>query len=120
MMALLASPTSPLKRLLVLVEANTNLLKAPDPTDKAAGVKAAIAAKLGNLEQMFGTAPAAEKPGTRTTKHFESLNKLVDGPPGGAPIDLTLRAIGQIQTQLAAMGGGLGDTNALAAVSSQG
>ena len=119
-MALLASPTSPLKRLLVVVEDNTNLLKAPDPADKAAGVKAAIAAKLGSLEQMFGSTPTAEKPGTRTTKHFEVLNKLVDGPPGGAPIDATLKAIGQIQTQLAAMGGGLGDSNALSTVASAG
>ncbi|MGH8138205.1 MAG: type VI secretion system membrane subunit TssM, partial [Steroidobacteraceae bacterium] len=120
MMALLASPTSPLKRLLVLVEANTNLLKAPDPADKAASLKGAIAANLNKLEQVFGTTTAAEKPGTRTTKHFEALNKLVDGPPGGAPIDQTLRAIGQIQQQLAAMGGGLGATNALTAVASQG
>ena len=120
-MGLLASPTSPLKRLLVLVEANTNLLKAPDPAaDKVTGVKAALAAKLGNLEQMFGTTPAtAEKPGTRTTKHFETLNKLVDGPPGAAPIDATLKAVGQIQQQLAAMGGGIGDTSALATVTSQ-
>jgi type VI secretion system protein ImpL len=124
MMALLASPSSPLKRLLVVVENNTNLLKAPDPADKVAGAKAAIAASLaanlGKLQQMFGTAPAAEKPGTRTTKHFETLNKLLDGPPGGAPIDLTLRAVGQIQQQLAGIGSGLGDTNALSAVTSQG
>lgn len=120
-MALLASPTSPLKRLLVVVEDNTNLLKAPDPVDKAAGVKAAIAAKLGSLEQIFGSTPtASEKPGTRTTKHFEALNKLVAGPPGGAPIDATLKAIGQIQTQLAGMGGGLGDSNALSTVASAG
>jgi type VI secretion system protein ImpL len=107
--------------MLVVVEANTNLLKAPDPTDKAAGVKAAIAAKLGSLEQLFGNTPTTtEKPGTRTTKHFEALHKLVDGPPGGAPIDQTLKAIGQIQAQLAAMGGGLGSSNALSAVASAG
>jgi type VI secretion system protein ImpL len=120
-MGLLASPTSPLKRLLVLIEDNTNLLKAP-PTpaaDKVGSVKEAIAAKLGNLEKMFGTAPTAEKPGTRTTKHFETLNKLVDGPPGAAPIDATLKAIGQIQQQLSAMGGGLGDTSALSTATSQ-
>lgn len=119
-MGLLASQTSPLKRLLVIVEANTNLLKAPDPADKAAGVKAAIAAKLNSLEQIFGSTPAAEKPGTRTTKHFEAVNKLIDGPPGAAPIDATLKAIGQIQTQLASMGGGLGSSNALTTVASAG
>src|SRR5207248_583363 len=47
-------------------------------------------------------------------------NKLIDGPPGAAPIDNTLKAIGQIQTQLAAMGGGLGNGNALSAVASSG
>jgi len=50
-MALLASPTSPLKRLLVVVEANTNLLRAGDPDDKVSSVKAAIAAKLQRFEQ---------------------------------------------------------------------
>jgi type VI secretion system protein ImpL len=124
LMALLASPSSPLKRFLVVVENNTNLLKAPDPSDKVAGAKSAlaagVAAQIGKLQQMFGAAPAAEKPGTRTTKHFENLNKLVDGPPGGAPIDLTLHAVGQIQQQIAGMGGGLGDTNALTAATSPG
>ena len=119
-MGLLASPSSPLKRLLIIVEANTNLLKAPDPADKAASVKAAIAGKLNSLQQIFGTTPAAEKPGTRTTQHFAAINKLVEGAPGGAPIDATLKAIGQIQTQLAGIGTGLGDNNALSAVASSG
>jgi type VI secretion system protein ImpL len=126
MMALLSSPTSPLKRFLVVVENNTNLLKPPDPSDKIAGAKATIAAtvasKVNDLQNMFGSSggPAVEKPGTRTTKHFETLNKLVDGPPGGAPIDQTLHALSQIQQQIASMGGGLGDTNALTAVTSPG
>jgi type VI secretion system protein ImpL len=120
-MALLASPTSPLKRLLVVVEDNTNLLKAPNPTDKAASIKSTIAAKIdSSLGQLFGNAAPAERPGTRTTQHFAALNKLVDGPPGGAPIDATLKAIGQIQTQLAGIGGGLGDNNALNTVTSAG
>jgi type VI secretion system protein ImpL len=120
MMALLASPSSPLKRLLSVVEANTNLLKPPATTDATASVKAAIAAKLQTLAQTFGAAPTAEPPGTRVTQHFQALNKLIDGPPGGAPIDQTLRAIGQIQQQLSGMGGGLGATNALSAVATQG
>jgi len=119
-MGLLASPSSPLKRLLIIVEDNTNLLKAPDPADKAATVKAAIAGKLNSLQQIFGTTPTAEKPGTRTTQHFAAINKLVEGAPGGAPIDATLKAIGQIQAQLAGIGAGLGDNNALSAVASSG
>jgi type VI secretion system protein ImpL len=119
MMALLASPSSPLKRLLVLVEANTNLLKPLAPSANE-DMKAAVAEKLKKLEKMFGSAPAAERPGVRTTAHFEPLHKLVDGPPGAAPIDQTMRTIGEIGAQLAAMGGGLGDTGALSGVAAQG
>jgi type VI secretion system protein ImpL len=118
-LALLASPTSPLKRLLVLTADNTDLLKAGPESPKAASVAAAVAAKLKALEQTFGPAPAAKRPGAQVTQHFAALDKLVEGPPGAAPIDETLRAIGQIQQQLAAIGGGLGDTNALSAVASQ-
>ncbi|HTV80433.1 MAG TPA: type VI secretion system membrane subunit TssM [Steroidobacteraceae bacterium] len=120
MMALLASASSPLKRLLTVVEANTNLLKPPPAGDAAASVKAAIAAKLQTLQQTFGAVPTAEPPGTRVTQHFQALHKLIDGPPGAAPIDQTLQAIGQIQKQLGGMGNGLGDTNALSTVASAG
>ncbi len=105
-MVQLASPTSPLKRLLTVVEANTNLLKPPPATQSALNVKAAIQAKLKTLEQTFGATAAGETPGTRVTQHFQAVNKLIDGPPGAAPIDQTLRAIGQIQQQMGAMGGG--------------
>jgi len=121
MMALLASPSSPLKRLLVLVEANTNLLKPlPSNANPAGNVKAAITEKLRGLEKLFGSAPASEKPGARVTQHFAALHKLVEGPAGGAPIDQTLRAIGDIAQRLGAIGGGLGDTSALDAVAAQG
>ncbi|HVS76946.1 MAG TPA: type VI secretion system membrane subunit TssM [Steroidobacteraceae bacterium] len=120
MMALLAGATSPLKRLLVIAADNTNLLKPPPKSAQAAAsVKAAIATKLSALEQTFGATPAAQRPGTRVTQHFAALQKLVEGPPGAAPIDQTLHAISQIQQQLAGIGGGLGDTNALSAVASQ-
>ena len=118
-MALMASPTSPLKRLLEVVEANTNLLKAPDPDDKASSVKAAIAAKLQRFEQTFGAVPAAEQPGARVTQHFQAIHKLLDGSAGGAPIDQALAAIGRVQKRLAGMGGGLGKTDVLTGVGSQ-
>jgi type VI secretion system protein ImpL len=114
-MALLASPTSPLKRLLVVVETNTNLLK----TDPAASVKASLVQKVQRLEQTFGATPAADLPGTRVTQHFQALHKLIDGPPGAAPIEQTLAAIGRIQKRLASMGGALGKTDVLTGVGSQ-
>jgi len=119
-MALLASPTSPLKRLLGVVEANTNLLKAPDTNDgKVSSVKAAIAAKLQRFEQTFGAVPAAEQPGARITQHFQPIDKLLEGPAGSQPIEQTLAAIGRVQKRLAGMGGGLGETDVLTGVGSQ-
>lgn len=118
-MALLASSTSPLKRLLEVVEVNTNLLKASDPDNKMASVKAAIAEKLRRFEQTFGAVPVAEQPGARVTQHFQAIHKLIDGPPGSAPIEQTLAAIGHVQKRLAGMGGALGKTDALAGVGSQ-
>ena len=118
-MALLASPTSPLKRLLVVVDANTNLLKASDSDSKVSSVKAAIAAKLQRFEQTFGAVPAAEQPGARITQHFQPIDKLLDGPPGSTPIEQTLAAIGHVQKRLAGMGGGLGKTDVLTGVGSQ-
>ncbi|MDB6159683.1 MAG: type secretion protein [Gammaproteobacteria bacterium] len=104
---LLAAPTSPLKRLLVLVEANTNLLKAPAQTDVKTQARSAIAGGLDTLGALLGgNAPQAEKPGTTVTRHFEPLHKLVAGNP--APIDLTLAKFANVQqtmAQINALGG---------------
>jgi type VI secretion system protein ImpL len=118
MMILLASPTSPLKRLLALVDANTNLLKPTNPADKLNAVKSAVAEKVQKVEEMFGAVPAAARPGARVTQHFQSVHQLIDGPPGGAPIDQTLQAINQIGQQLAKSGGGVGQTSAASAAAS--
>jgi type VI secretion system protein ImpL len=105
---LLAAPTSPLKRLLVLVEANTNLLKVTAPADVKAKASSAIAGGLDTLGTLLGGASAApvEKPGTTVTRHFEPLHKLVAGNP--PPIDLTLAKFANVQqtmAQINALGG---------------
>jgi type VI secretion system protein ImpL len=121
LMEQLAGPASPLKRLLQLIEANTNLLKPGRPaTQQEASVKASITAKLRNLEKIFGPVPVAAQSGARVTQHFAPLHKLVNGPPGAAPIDQTLRRIDEIRKQLSAMGEGLGDTSALETVGAKG
>jgi type VI secretion system protein ImpL len=117
MMALLASPSSPLKRLLVVVDDNTNLLKArTGPADKVNAIKTSVAASVQTLEQTFGGAPQSVPAGTRVTQHFKALHKLIDGPPNGAPIDQTMQAIGAIQQQLAAAGGAVGQGSVLTQV----
>jgi type VI secretion system protein ImpL len=105
---LLAAPTSPLKRLLVLVEAQTNLLKAPDKTDVANKARSAIAGGLDSLGTLLGggKAPQAEPPGTLVTRHFEPLHKLLSGNP--PLIDLTLTKfsnVQQIMAQINSLGG---------------
>lgn len=106
---LLGATTSPFKRLLELVQVNTTLVDPPGKPGVDDKAKTALASKLGALGKVFGSQPqpgAAAPPGTRTTKHFESLHKLVTGSP--APIDLTLQKFASIQAVLAevnALGG---------------
>lgn len=106
---LLGASTSPLKRLLELVTANTRLVGPPDKDSAAAKAKAALSGTLGTLGKVFGSeqqATTSASPGTRTTQHFESLHKLVAGSP--APIDATLQKFSDIQKILAevnALGG---------------
>lgn len=107
---LLGAPTSPLKRLLEVVKDNTTLIEPPGQPGMADKAKGALGNTLGTLSKVFGSEQqatgAAAPPGTRTTKHFESLAKLVTGTP--APIDLTLQKFASIQGVLAeinALGG---------------
>lgn len=106
---LLGATTSPFKRLLELVQVNTTLVEPPGKEGAADKAKAALGSTLGTLGKVFGSQQqpgAAAPPGSRTTKHFESLHKLVTGSP--APIDLTLQKFASIQGVLAevnALGG---------------
>ena len=114
MMALLASPTSPSEALLVRGGSQHQPAEAPDPDDKVAGVKGGDRREAAaSLEQTVRCAPAAEQPGARITQHFQAIHKLVDGPPGSAPIEQDAAAIGRVQKRLAGMGGGLGKTDVL-------
>jgi type VI secretion system protein ImpL len=102
----LASPTSPLKRLLVLTEANTNLLK-PTPASELSGAAAAKLGQMagqigGQLDKVFG-GTTAPKPGSAVTQHFAAVNALVAGTP--PPIDRLLALMGQAQQQLQSASG---------------
>ena len=120
-MAVISSPTSPLKNLLLLVDMNTDFSKPLKPEDVSDAAQQSATAKAGKaIENIFTGTKPAQKPGSRITKHFEATHKLVEGQPGAMPIDATLRAIAQIKTQLQTMGGGLGNKGALDALSGQG
>jgi len=121
---ILAAPTSPLRGLLMTVDSNTLLIKPPDPNQGAVG-KAGQAVQ-GQLGKLFNTArevgggSTSVPPGTAVTTHFDSLHKLVQGPPGQAPIDRVLSRLGQLGQQLQSVGGGVGETDPLQALSRAG
>jgi type VI secretion system protein ImpL len=114
----LASPTSALKRLLVLVDANTNLLAPPPAGDVQAAAAAQLSNAAGKLDGALGVTPGP-KPGTLVTQHFAALQALVVGPPGQAPIDRLLAQMAQAQQQLQAatgLGGQPGSAAVLSAI----
>jgi type VI secretion system protein ImpL len=124
-LGILAAPNSPLRGLLVTVDQNTFLLKPPDPNAKPGAAAKAEQAVKARLDKLLGSAQkaagaGAEKPGTQVTKHFDPIHKLVAGGAGQAPIDRVLAQLGQIQTQIASVGGSVGQTNPLEALSRAG
>lgn len=117
-LAVLSSPTSPLKRLLALTEANTNLLKPAPAGALPPQAQAAVGSLSASLDKALGSS-GGTKPGAFVTQQFAALHALVEGPAGSAPIDRLLAAMGQAQQQLRAttgLGGQSGDPAALAAV----
>jgi len=122
-LGILGSGSSPLKVLLTIVARETNLAPPQDAATAAAANVAeqamakASSSTLGRLlkgaESAAGqTAPEA-KPGAMVTEHFAEVRKLVDGPPGQAPIDRTLQLLAQMSTQLGSMGDTVGGAAAL-------
>jgi type VI secretion system protein ImpL len=119
-LALLASPSSPLKNLLALVTEHTRLTGGPPAggaaTGPAVAASAAVGAAAARMDQLLGTPAGGAQPGATVTAHFEPLHKLVDGPPGGAPIDRTLSDLNQLQLQLRTASGGAGGAATVAQV----
>lgn len=98
---ILSGPSSPLKSLLVLVDAHTNFAK------PASGADGALAARAENaLGAIPGVASAGPKPGTAITAAFAEFHKLVEGPPGAAPIDQLLQGLARLPERLLAPAGG--------------
>jgi type VI secretion system protein ImpL len=118
LLGVLSSPASPLKGYLVAVATNTDLLEpadaAPNAADKAA---AAISARAAQLATVLGAPPpGTDAPGTAVANHFQAIRALVQGPPGGAPIDGVLASLAQTHKQLQSVGSGVGDVSALDAL----
>jgi type VI secretion system protein ImpL len=122
-LGILGSSSSPLKVLLTIVARETNLAPPDDAATAAAGRAAdqalakAASSTLGRLLKgpESTAAPVAKvmKPGELVTEHFAELRKLVDGPPGQAPIDRTLQLLAEMSRQLGEIGDAVGGAGAL-------
>ena len=107
MLAILSSPTSPLRGFLKVVDENTFLVKPDDPAKPQSGVRKRIEDILKTGKETIGI--STQTPGTAVTAQFAHIHRLLDGAPGSAPIDGVLRTIAEIQQQLAPIGAGIGE-----------
>ncbi len=109
-LAVLSTPTSPLKGLLATVSDNTLLVQAGPPPPATGAAGAAEAAKKA-LKDKFGQATssafgglfgeggkASRTPGVLVTAHFQPIHRLMMGDP--PPIDNILARLGQVEQQL--------------------
>jgi type VI secretion system protein ImpL len=122
-LAILAGPTSPLRGLLRTVDANTYLVRPPDPAAAPPGVIDSAKDRVGRLlNRGLGAAGVpTEMPGAEVTAHFAAIHQLVAGEPGAAPIDRVLGKLGQLQAQISPVGQAVvGGTDPLAAITQSG
>jgi type VI secretion system protein ImpL len=113
---IISSPASPLKGFLTVVATNTDLLK-PDTSvagQAGAALDKAAEAKLAGLKKILGEPPqGAAQPGAKVSAYFEPIRRLVEGPPGQAPIDQMLASLQQQARRLQTTGSGVGQQSAL-------
>ncbi|WP_322634848.1 type VI secretion system membrane subunit TssM [Xanthomonas campestris] len=101
--AKLGGPASPLKALLVLVREHTHALGRTPPAKPAPGTNAAAESSV--VAEPDAVAEPIER-------HFEPLNRLLDGGPGASALDETLSALTQMsRTLLGAAAGVAADQN---------
>jgi type VI secretion system protein ImpL len=101
----LARPTSPLRNFLRVVDEQTFLVKPPDPAE-AATIKGRLGTVFGRGKQVLGISTVP--PGTKVTKHFAELHRLVTGQGGNAPIDDVIRRLEELQKKMNEIGEGVG------------
>ena len=102
---ILASPESPMRRLLVSISRQLTLSvppggtrKAPEPEPSASSTQLRLEAVLGSSQPDAQAAPLL--PGHEIDERYQALRDLVGHGPN-APIDLLLREVGDAQQQIA-------------------
>jgi type VI secretion system protein ImpL len=117
-----ASPASPLKGLLSLVDRQTELLAADSSAAAKLASAAADRAQILILAKTFGGDEnrGTHRPGAKVAAHFAPIHELLAGTVGRAPIDSLLAALARTHDQLQSIGSGLGETSALDALTRSG
>jgi len=116
-LAILASPSSPLRGLLKVVSDNTTLVEPTKPADSSSATD--LRNRIGTIfnENKGRIGLSTLEPGAEVTAHFEPIRRMVAGDPGSAPIDRVLGQIGEIQKRLSLVGTDLGRMSPLEAIS---
>jgi type VI secretion system protein ImpL len=107
-LAILAGPASPLRGLLRTIDAQTFLVKPPEP-NATPGLTGRVTDLFNRGKQAIGISTAA--PGAQVTAHFAPIHRLVVGDQGAAPIDSVLEKLRQVQQKLEPVGPAVGGTN---------
>ncbi len=122
-LAIVASPTgSPLRGFLATVDANTFLVKPPDPSAPASSGGMTEAARK-TLNKLFtsgrggATSVPAAVPGAAVTAHFASIHRLFAGSPPA--IDSVISGLQNLRQQTLNLGSGAGKTGGMDALNNQ-
>ncbi len=110
-LAILSGPTSPLRGLLMVVDANTYLVKPPEPVKP--GIIGGLGSRVGGLLDKSRAALGVPTvvPGAQITAHFEPIHRLLAGEKGNAPIDGILKKVGELQQKVQPVGSDVGGIN---------
>ncbi|MCP1673921.1 type VI secretion system protein ImpL [Natronocella acetinitrilica] len=109
LLAAITGPTSPLRRLMSTVDAQTHF---PEPEDDEAQPGGRIGALLGLVDQVRSD-DGGPRPGARINDHFQQFHQYVASDNGAAPLDGLIALLDQLYDELSAFGSGFGDQDAM-------
>jgi type VI secretion system protein ImpL len=119
---ILASPESPMRRLLVSISRQLTLSVPPGGAPRTAAAEAPASGSEDRFHGLFGTAQSASAPATpllpghEVDERYQALRDLLSGG-ANAPIDQVLRELGDAQQQIAKLAATLVNPGAAAPVS---
>ena len=120
-LGIVASPASPLKGLLNIVDTNTALTSGGSVDASKQLAAAADRIELQVLAKTLGTDKSVARiPGSKVAAHFAPIHTLTSGTAGQAPLDQVLALLARTRDQLQSVGSGLGETSALDALTKSG